>query len=90
MKDNIRIPGTRVKVKSLSHLHKGVIGTVDKDYDITIQIKLEPKFETHKHSYKSRVGYFDRKPEQSYKDYREGKFIMVRPEALIEIAKEKE
>ena len=90
MKDSIRIPGTRVKVKSISHLHEGVIGIVDKDYGSTIQIKVDPKFEKHKHSYRSRIGHFDIKPGQSYKDFREGKFIMVRFEALREIAKEKD
>lgn len=90
MKDSIRIPGTRVKVKSTSHLHEGVVGTVDKDYDNTIQIRVEKEYEKHRYAYRSRIGHFDAEPGQSYKEFREGKFIMAYPNDLREIPKDKE
>lgn len=80
--EEIRTPGTRVKVTSKSQLHAGVVGTVEKDYQMTILIKVDN--ERHKHAYKSRVGL-------NYKGidpraFLEGKFIMAFPHTVIQIA----
>lgn len=90
MKDSIRIPGTHVKVKSTSHLHEGVEGIVDRDYGYTIQIRLDKEYESHKHAYRSRIGFLEVKPGQKPTDFREGLFIMVRAESVREIPKKEE
>lgn len=82
MKENIRTPGTRVKVTSKSNYHEGVKGTVVQDYDMTILIKVDD--ERHKHAYKSRVGKNDEGLDP--KTFLDGKFIMAFPHTVLEIA----
>lgn len=84
MIENIRTPGTRVKITSKSILHEGVKGTVVKDYENTVLIKVEN--EKHKHAYKSRVGKNDEGIDP--KDYLPGKYIMGFPHTMIEIKKD--
>ena len=83
MAENIRTPGTRVKITSKSTLHAGVKGTVVKDYEMTILIKVEN--EKHRYAYKSRVGKNSKGINP--KDYLPGKYIMAFPHTVIEIAK---
>ena len=85
MKDNIRIPGTPVKVTSKSQLHEGVTGIVVQDYDMTILIKVDD--ETHKYAYRSRVGKNDDGLDP--RAFLDGKFIMAFPHAVLETAKRK-
>lgn len=82
--ENIRTPGTRVKITSKSSFHAGVKGVVVDDYQMTILIKVEAAYESHKYAYKSRVG-------KNYDgidplEYLPGKYIMASPHTVIEIA----
>ena len=86
MIENIRTPGTRVKITSKSYRHQGVKGSVVRDYGMTILIKVEN--EKHKYAYRSRVGKNNKGIDP--KDYLEGKFIMALPHTVIEIKKEKD
>jgi len=85
MIENIRTPGTNVKITSKSNLHEGVKGTVVKDYGMVILIKV--KNEKHKHAYRSRVGKNDKGIDP--KDYLDGKYIMAFPHTVIEVANTK-
>ena len=80
-KQNIRTPGTRVKVTSKSTLHAGQIGRVVSDYDKTILIKAENA--RHKHAYTSLRGVNDEGLDP--KEPLEGKYFMVYPQNLNEI-----
>ena len=86
MIENIRTPGTRVKVTSKSLLHAGVKGTVVKDYGMTILLQVED--EKHRYAYRSRVGKNDKGLDP--RGFLPGKFIMAFPQTIIEIVKEKE
>lgn len=81
--ENIRTPGTRIKITSKSQIHAGVQGTVVQDYGMTILIKVEN--ESHKYAYKSRIG--KNADGLDPKEYLDGKFIMAFPHTVIEIAK---
>ncbi len=83
MIESIRTPGTRVKVTSKSILHEGVIGRVVRDYINTILLQVED--EKHRHAYKSRVGVNSEGLDP--KSFLPGKFIMVFPHTIVEIAK---
>ena len=84
-KDNVRTPGTRIKVLARSVLHEGQKGEVIKDYGNTVLIKAEN--EKHRHSYKSRVGLNNE--DKDPKSFLPGKYFMVDPKSVIEIAKDK-
>lgn len=83
MKENIRIPGTTVKITSKSNLHEGVTGTVVKDYDMTIFIKVDN--EGHKYAYRSRVGKNDQGLDP--RAFLDGKYVMAFPHTVLETAK---
>lgn len=85
MIENIRAPGTHVKITSKSLVHAGIKGVVVKDYLRTILIKVDD--ETHRYAYRSRIGVNDQGLDP--KGYLEGKFIMAYPHTVIEIARPK-